>query len=196
MRGIGRSGVVLWIGGGDEPDRVAALAEGGRRCVPLFVTVRQARLYASRRGHGLATCSANTLELARVQHWLADPVRRQVPPGPVLSAWNFFEDLARGLDAVDRLPRQGAVHNSAYEKLFGGECPGWTPDERRAVLELITAGAELWTSCPVIVRPRTSAVVDGGGRAERAGNTVSARRVEAVEGTAARVSAASGLAPP
>jgi hypothetical protein len=75
----------------------------------------------------------------------------------VLEAWNFFEDLARGLDAVDRLPRQGALHDSAYEKLFGAACEGaaWTPDEQRAVLELIRAGVQLWNSCPALANPRS-----------------------------------------
>ncbi|GAA4837218.1 hypothetical protein [Kitasatospora terrestris] len=156
VRGTGRSAVVLWIGGeGDEPDRVVTLPDTGRRQVPVFVTVRQARAYASRRGRTLATPDANTLELVHVQRWLDDPVRRRVPPGAVLGAWNFFEDLARGLDAEHRLPRQGAVHDGAYEKLFGSECAAWTPDERRAVIELLTAGVELWDSCPVVVRPRS-----------------------------------------
>ncbi|PJM93290.1 hypothetical protein CG719_24910 [Streptomyces sp. CB01373] len=81
------------------------------------------------------------------------PKRRRIPAGALLEAWNFFEDLARGLGEAHGLPRQGAVHNSAYEKLFGGECSAWTPDELRAVLELLTAGVELWNSCPVVVKP-------------------------------------------
>ncbi|PZH05457.1 hypothetical protein C1I97_18755 [Streptomyces sp. NTH33] len=89
-------------------------------------------------------------------------MRRHVPPGAVLEAWNFFEDLARGLGGVHRLPRQKAVHNSAYEKLFGGECAAWAPDEQRAVLELITAGVELWNSCPVVVKPCSSTVLNRG----------------------------------
>lgn len=162
VRGRGRSAVVLWMGGqGDELDQVYALAEAGRWQVPAFVTVRQARVYVSRRGRRLATSEADTLELVRVQHWLEDPVRRKVQPGAVLDTWNFFEDLARGLDAVHRLPQQGAVHNSAYEKLFGGESAAWTPDEQRSVLELITAGVELWNSCPVIVNPCSVIVSDG-----------------------------------
>lgn len=163
VRGRGRSAVVLWIGGlGDEPDRVFALPEAGRRHVPVFVTVRQARAYVRRWGRELATSEANTLELSRVQHWLEDPVRRKVPSGAVLDAWNFFEDLARGLDAVHRLPQQGTVQNSAYEKLFEGECATWTPGERRAVLELSRAGVELWNSCPVIVNPCSGTVLEAG----------------------------------
>lgn len=162
VRGHDRSAVVLWIGGqADEPDRVYALTESGHPRVPVFVTVRQARLYASRRGRP-AVSDAATLELFRVQHWLADPVRRKVPPGAVLDTWNFSEDLARGLDASGRLPEQGVVHDSAYEKLFGGECATWTTDELRAVVELIAAGVELWSSCPVAVNPRSVNFPGGG----------------------------------
>lgn len=156
VRGRERGAVVLWIGGrGDEPDRVFTLPEAGRRHVPVFVTARQARLYARRRGQEPATAETGTLDLGRVQHWLEGPARRKVPPGAVLEAWNFFEDLARGLDAVDRLPRQGPLHNSAYDKLFGGEWVAWTPDEQRAVRELTRAGVALWNSCPVLVNPRS-----------------------------------------
>jgi hypothetical protein len=154
VRGLDRSAVVLWIGGrGDEPDQVLVLPEGDRLQVPVFTTVRQSRMYVSRRGRKPTTSEVNTLELTRVQHWLENPVRRHVPPSAVLEAWNFFEDLARGLGGVHLLPQQGAVHNSAYEKLFAGERAAWTPDEQRAVLELITAGVELWNSCPVVVKP-------------------------------------------
>ncbi|MEW1693397.1 hypothetical protein ACIQOF_37335 [Streptomyces sp. NPDC091265] len=163
VRGRGRSAVVLWIGGrGDEPDQVFAVREGGCWQVPVFVTVRQARVYVRRRGRKLATSEANTLELGRVQRWLEDPVRRKAPPGSVLEAWNFFEDLARGVDAAHQLPQQGTVQNSAYEKLFEGECATWTPDEQRAVLELIRAGMELWNSCPVIDNPCSGIVFEGG----------------------------------
>ncbi|KUH35862.1 hypothetical protein ATE80_26810 [Streptomyces kanasensis] len=92
---------------------------------------------------------------------MEDPARRHVPPGAVLDAWHFFEDLARGLDAVQELPElpaQGAVHDSAYERLFGNECAAWTPDERRAVLALLRAGVALWNSCPVTLRPRSGGV--------------------------------------
>ena len=141
VRGRGRSAVVLWIGGrGDDPDQVFAVPGAGRRQLPVFVTVRQARMYVRRRGQELAAAEGDTLELCRVQHWLEDPVRRKVPPGAVLEAWNFFEDLTRGLDAVHHLPQQGTVQNSAYEKLFEGECATWTPDEQCAVLELVGAG--------------------------------------------------------
>ncbi|MFJ6014664.1 hypothetical protein [Streptomyces sp. NPDC092952] len=124
------------------------------------MTVRQAGTYARRRGRALAAPGADTLELSRVQHWLEDPVRRKVPSGALLEAWNFFDDLARGLDAVDRLPRRGTAQDSAYEKLFEGGCAAWTPEERRAVRELIRAGTELWNSCPVIVNPRSGIALE------------------------------------
>lgn len=154
-RGRVRSGVVLWLAGrDDELDRLLSLpAAGDGPRVPLFGTVRQARAYASRRGRRPDTSEPALLDLARVHHWLEDPTRRKLPPGAVLDAWNFFEDLARGLAAPHKLPHQMEPHNSAYEKLFGGESAVWTPQERGAVMELLTAGVELWNSCPVVVNP-------------------------------------------
>ncbi|MEV7520558.1 hypothetical protein [Streptomyces sp. NPDC091371] len=167
MRGRGRSAVVLWIGGrGDDLDQVFAVPETDRLHVPVFVTARQARVYARRRGLEFATSEAGTLDLCRVEHWLDDPARRKIPAGAVLEAWNYFEDLARGIDEVHQLPQQGAVQNSAYEKLIDGACATWTPDEQRAVLELIRAGVELWNACPAIVNPRSGTVSDGGPASE------------------------------
>ncbi|MFF3429329.1 hypothetical protein [Streptomyces sp. NPDC002602] len=163
VRGRERGAVVLWIGGrGDTPDRVFALPAAGHRRLPVFVTARRARTYAERRGSGLAAAhEVGLLDLARVQRWLDDPAGRAAPSGAVLEAWNFFEDLARGLGAVDRLPRQEAIHDGAYEKLFAGECSTWTSDEAGAVRGLLAAGVDLWNSCPVIVNPRTRAVERG-----------------------------------
>ncbi|MCY0918505.1 hypothetical protein OS965_10000 [Streptomyces sp. H27-G5] len=174
VRGRERGAVVLWVGGrGDAPDRVFALPAVGHRCLPVFVTARRARTYADRRGRALAAHEVGLLDLARVQHWLDDPVGRAVPPGAVLEAWNFFEDLARGLAATARLPRQEATHDNAYEKLFAGQCSTWTPEEERAVRELLAAGVDLWNSCPVVVNPlatpRTRAVVRGAAATPGAG---------------------------
>jgi hypothetical protein len=95
---------------------VAIIASGCRKA--SAAVVRQARMYVRRCGQELAVSEAGTLDLCRVQHWLEDPVRRKIPPGAVLEA----------------------VQNSAYEKLFEGECATWTPDEQCAVLELVGAG--------------------------------------------------------
>lgn len=155
VRGLDRGAVVLWVGGADdEPDRVFTLPKGALRRVPVFVTARQTRTYLRRHGRRPAAFEVGTLELARVQRWLDAPARRKVPAGAVLETWNFVEDLARGLDAPHLLPRQGALHDAAYDKLFGGEPAAWTPAERRAVVELLTAGVQLWNTCPVVAAPR------------------------------------------
>lgn len=174
VRGRRRSGTVLWQPGrrdgeADEvfavPDRDRGPGEGangdangdanghGWR-VPVFTAGRRARPYTRRHGLRLVRVEANVLELVRVERWLVDPVRRAVPAGDVLGAWNFFEDLARGLRTVDALPPQGSEHDSAYDKLFGDECGEWTPAEHARVVELLTAGVALWNTCPVAVRPR------------------------------------------
>ncbi|MFJ3640394.1 hypothetical protein ACIPRD_11635 [Streptomyces sp. NPDC090108] len=156
IRGLARSALVLWSWGPEvAEDRVHTLAEDGRRRMPVFVTARQARAYASRQGWDVYTDGDSPLELVRVQRWLADPVHRRTPPGAVLDAWNFFEDLARGCRTPHALPAQGEVHNHAYEKLFSGEHDAWTAEERAAVLELLSAGVELWESCPVVRNPPT-----------------------------------------
>ncbi|MET8976186.1 hypothetical protein ABZX85_11265 [Streptomyces sp. NPDC004539] len=184
IRGVGRSGVVLWAGGRDDgPDRVVAAAD----VVPVFGTVRRARVFAGRRGWRLAASETATLELDRLRRWLDEPVRRRVPEGVVLDAWNFFEDLSRGLGKPQGhapheprheppheprrgplreppheprhqpqlLPRQGPLHNSAYDKLFDAtpRTP-WTPEEHDAVRQLLSAGLELWNTCPTARNPR------------------------------------------
>lgn len=174
VRGRRRSGTVLWRPGrrDAEPDEVftvrdrdrdrdrdqdqgaSADANGAGWRVPVFTTGRQPGPYTRRHGLRLVRVEANVLELVRVERWLVDPVRRAAPAGDVLGAWNFFEDLARGLRTVDALPPQGSEHDSAYDKLFGDECDQWTPAEHARVVELLTAGVALWNSCPVAVRPR------------------------------------------
>jgi hypothetical protein len=163
IRGRERSGLVVWVSGADgSSDRVltAPGADGPR--VPLFVTGRQAAARLRRGGRAaLETPEHHTLELERVQHWLDDPARRRTPWGDVLNAWNFFEDLARGLSpasgtaVADLLPAQGPVHDSAYHRIF--EAPPdrrWTPAEQRAVIDLLTAGTALWNTCPIVRNPR------------------------------------------
>ncbi|MBB1246965.1 hypothetical protein GL263_25965 [Streptomyces durbertensis] len=71
-----------------------------------------------------------------------------------MEAWNFFEDLARGLGGEHPLPARTAVQDSAYEKLFGGGSGAWTPAEHDAASELLVAGVRLWVRCPVVERPR------------------------------------------
>jgi hypothetical protein len=160
IRGRERSGLVVWASGADGPDdRVLTLRGDDGPRVPLFVTCRQVTAHLRREGRTLETPEYHTLELERVQHWLDDPAGRRTPWGQVLDAWNFFEDLARGLGptpaAADLLSRQGAVHDSAYRNIFEAP-PGrrWTPAEQHAVIDLLTAGTVLWNTCPIVRNPR------------------------------------------
>ncbi|GAA4986706.1 hypothetical protein [Kitasatospora paranensis] len=162
IRGRERSGLVVWVNGTDgSDDRVLTEPGTDGPRVPIFVTGRQATARLRRGGLALETPEYHTLELERVQHWLADPARRRPPWGEVLCAWNFFEDLARGLSpesgtaVADLLPAQGPVHDSAYHAIF--EAPPdrrWTPAEQRAVIDLLTAGTALWNTCPIVRNPR------------------------------------------
>ncbi|MFJ2060515.1 hypothetical protein ACIOMM_31900 [Streptomyces sp. NPDC087908] len=74
-----------------------------------------------------------------------------VTAGVLLEAWNFLEDLSLSLKTGPSLPSQGPIHDSAYEKIFGGEAlepttgkEAWTDEETAAVRELLRAGLELW----------------------------------------------------
>ncbi|MCX5204991.1 hypothetical protein OG897_26485 [Streptomyces sp. NBC_00237] len=148
IRGRERGGLVLWeLGVGDGPDAVVSVPGPAPRRVPVFTTARRARASERRQGHGRPVPQSALLDLERVQYWLEAPERRRVPAGPVLDAWNFFEDLGRGVGTVALLPVQGEVHNSAYEKLFGGECEAWTGEEASAVRELMAVGVALWNAC-------------------------------------------------
>jgi len=46
----------------------------------------------------------------------------------------------------------GPVHDSVYDRLFGGE-GGWTDEETAAVRELLRAGLGLWGHAVAVVRP-------------------------------------------
>lgn len=108
VRGLGRSGVVLWVGGlDDEPDQVLALREADHLRVPLFTTVRQARVYADRRGRRLACPEADTLELGRVQHWLENPAHPRQRAGRFRPHVIFLFASVRQVAALAR-PRTAA----------------------------------------------------------------------------------------
>jgi hypothetical protein len=161
VRGRERDAVVVWVGQDEGPDRVLTLpGTGDERVLPVFRVEGQASRFLRARSERPACPGTAVADLAAVERWLKGQADRGVPAVAVLDTWNVLEDLARGLDAWDRLPVQGAVHDSAYEKLFGddgrdGDCiQGWTGAERTAVRTLLTAGVALWNTCPTVSRPR------------------------------------------
>ncbi|MFC1409545.1 hypothetical protein ACEZCY_25195 [Streptacidiphilus sp. N1-12] len=148
VQGRERDAVVVWAGSEEaEQDRVLTVQGAGGRVLPVFRNEGQASRFLRGRGERLAARGPAFVGLAQVERWLKGPAERGIEAGWVLEAWNFLEDLARGLDAWQQLPAQGAVHNSAYDKLFGDEIATWTPEERAAVRELLTAGVTMWNSC-------------------------------------------------
>lgn len=140
---------LIWRPGEDDaPDEL--MTDGGGRL--LAFRGRAALEDCCRRnGWELVREAGATLDLGAVRRWVEHPGPGPAPAVLLLDAWNFFEDLSRSLKAGPRLPAQGPVHDSAYEKVFGGEAlepaageGARTGEETAAVRELLRAGLELW----------------------------------------------------
>ncbi|MFI2645603.1 hypothetical protein [Streptomyces sp. NPDC018610] len=138
---------LVWRSGeGDAPDEFAVDEHGGLLAFPDLRTLRD------HCGWDLVEEGGAALDLDAVRRWVERPGLGSVPAGLLLDAWNFFEDLCHSLGpSGPSLPAQGPVHDSAYEKIFGGAALGpaagegaWTDDETTAVRELLRAGLSLW----------------------------------------------------
>ncbi|MGW2873168.1 hypothetical protein [Kitasatospora sp. NPDC001225] len=150
-----RSGdlTVIWRPGeGDAPDELLVDDLGG---LLVFRDVGTLRDHCDRNGRELVWEGEGTLDLAAVRRWVEHPEPGPdpgpVPAGLLLEAWNFFEDLAHSVTAGPPFPSQGPVHDSAYEKVFGGDTlepaadeEALTDEETAAVRGLLRAGLDLW----------------------------------------------------
>ncbi|MFE4358301.1 hypothetical protein [Kitasatospora sp. NPDC056800] len=150
-----RSGdlTVIWRPGeGDAPDELLVDDLGG---LLVFRDIETLRDHCDRNGRELVWEGEGTLDLAAVRRWVEHPEPGPdpgpVPAGLLLEAWNFFEDLAHSVTAGPPLPSQGPVHDSAYEKVFGGDTlepaadeEALTDEETAAVRGLLRAGLDLW----------------------------------------------------
>ncbi|MEV7188737.1 hypothetical protein [Kitasatospora sp. NPDC093102] len=140
---------LIWRPGeGDAPDEFVVDERGGLLAFHERTPLQE---YCDRKGWELTWEGEGTLDLGDVRRWVEHPDLGSVPAGLLLEAWNLFEDLARSLKAGPPLPSQGPVHDSAYEKIFGGEAleptageGAWTGEETAAVRELLRAGLDLW----------------------------------------------------
>ncbi|MEX0173202.1 hypothetical protein [Streptomyces sp. LMG1-1-1.1] len=138
---------VIWrLGQGDDHD---TLAVDDRRKLLAFHDTETLRGHCERNGWNLVPDAESVLDLEDVRESIEeafrDPASRTVPTGLVLDTWNFFEDVARSVDTATALPVRGAVHDAAYERIFGaadGEV--WTDEEAAAVWALLRAGLALW----------------------------------------------------
>ncbi|WP_234312521.1 hypothetical protein [Streptomyces sp. NRRL F-5065] len=173
----GRRGdlTLIWRRGeGDAPDALA-VGEDGR--LLAFADLPPLREHCDRNGWTLVPDGEATLDLVDVRLWvLEQPGLGPVSPGLLLDAWNFFEDLARSLRTGPRLPAQGPVHDSAYEKVFGGGAldpaageGAWTARETAAVRALLRAGLDLWEHATRPPDGGCAGLVGGGVSAGRAG---------------------------
>ncbi|MFG2813159.1 hypothetical protein [Streptomyces sp. NPDC048410] len=137
-----RNLTLIWQPGeGDAPDEFAVDQLGG---LLTFHDLEALRNYCDRNQCELVEDGGTTLDLDVVRQWADNPDRVPDPvsPGLLLEAWNFFEDLSHTLKAAPPLPALGPIHDSAYEKIFGGET--WTIEETTAVRDLLHAGLHLW----------------------------------------------------
>ncbi|MFI2781305.1 hypothetical protein [Streptomyces sp. ALB3] len=139
---------LIWRPGeGDDPDTFAV---DGAGALLVFHDPQTLRTYCERKRWELIRDGAAELDPAAVRQWVGRPEVCPVPSGFLLDAWNFFEDLAWSLTSGPSLAPQGPVHDSAYEKFFGGDVPGpaddgaWTDEEAAAVRDFLTTGLELW----------------------------------------------------
>ncbi|MFI9581922.1 hypothetical protein ACIHCQ_08765 [Streptomyces sp. NPDC052236] len=140
---------LIWRPGeGDDPDMLI-VDDRGR--LLAFHDLKALEECCDRNGWELLSEEEATLDLAPVRQWVEQPRHDAVSAGLLLNAWNFFEDLSRSVQAGSPLPPQGPVHDSAYEKIFGGDAlaadggeGAWTDEETAAVSELLRAGLDLW----------------------------------------------------
>ncbi|MFD5101766.1 hypothetical protein [Streptomyces albidochromogenes] len=140
---------LIWRPGEDEAaDELVVDGEGS---ILAFPHLEALRAFCERNDWELVPEGGATLDLRLVRRWVECPGQGAVPAGLLLDAWNFFEDLCHSLKATSLSSLQGRVHDSAYEKIFGGEAlepavgeGAWTDEETAAVRALLRAGLGLW----------------------------------------------------
>ncbi|MDT9691893.1 hypothetical protein Q5762_26885 [Streptomyces sp. P9(2023)] len=140
---------LIWRPGeGDAPDELI-VDDIGR--LLAFHDLKTLQEYCDRNGWELVWEGEATLDLGVVRRWVEHPDLGSVTAGLLLDAWNFFEDLSHSRKAGPSFPSQGSIHDSAYEKIFGGEAleptageGACTDEETAAMRELLRAGLDLW----------------------------------------------------
>ncbi|MFD8784092.1 hypothetical protein [Kitasatospora sp. NPDC059599] len=140
---------LIWRPGeGDASDEFAVDERGRLLAFHEYTPLQE---HCDRNGWRLLQEGEGALDLGVVRRWVEHPDLGSASAGLLLEAWNFFEDLSRSLSDGPPLPVQGTVHDSAYEKVFGGEAlepaageGAWTAEETVAVRELLRAGLDLW----------------------------------------------------
>ncbi|GAA1530897.1 hypothetical protein GCM10009730_45220 [Streptomyces albidochromogenes] len=140
---------LIWRPG--EDDAADELVVDGEGRILAFPHLEALRAFCDRNGWELVPEGGATLDLGLVRRWVEFPGHGAVPAGLLLDAWNFFEDLCHSLKATPLSSPRGRVHDSAYEKIFGGEAleptageGAWTEEETAAVRGLLRAGLGLW----------------------------------------------------
>ncbi|MGW5234263.1 hypothetical protein ACWEQU_18700 [Streptomyces nodosus] len=140
---------LIWRPGEDDAPDELVVDDLGR--LLAFHDLKTLRKYCDRNDWELIWEGEATLDLAAIRRWVEHPDLGSVPAGLLLDAWNFFEDLSHSLKTGPPLFSEGSIHDSAYEKIFGGDAleptagaGAWTDEETAAVRELLRAGLDLW----------------------------------------------------
>ncbi|MFD9500613.1 hypothetical protein [Streptomyces sp. NPDC060035] len=140
---------LIWRPGEGNASDELAVDKRGR--LLTFHDLKTLQKYCDRNDWELVWDGGATLDLGVVRRWVEHPDLDSVSAGLLLEAWNFFEDLSHSLKVGPPLPSQGSIHDSAYEKIFGGDAleptageGAWTDEETAVVRELLRVGLDLW----------------------------------------------------
>ncbi|MFF9145882.1 hypothetical protein ACF1BN_13585 [Streptomyces sp. NPDC014861] len=131
---------LLWRPG--EGDGLDEFAVDDRGRLLVFPDRASLRAYAAHATWTVLWEGEAELDLDAVRAWVERPGTASVPPGSLLNAWHFVEDLARSVGDGTLRSSRGTVIDSAWEKIYGEE--PWTAEEAAAVRELLREGLDLW----------------------------------------------------
>jgi hypothetical protein len=147
---------LIWIS--DDTDLVATGADGN---VLSFASVDVLRSYAAEMRWTVENDDNPILhDLDFIIRWVAAPVE-PVDCVQILNGWNLFKDISTSVGS----PRNGVFEPLdsqsfvLYDRIFWGNnlpavtpqgerfVPSWSPDELRAITQVLAAGLDLFTSC-------------------------------------------------
>jgi hypothetical protein len=147
---------LLWVS--NEHDSVAVDAGG---FVPSFRDLTALRQYTDLNHFNIESGEPVLHDLEWVATWVMAPVA-PVDCVEALAAWNLFGDIAvsiPGRGIAFRKLADSQIVRPIYDKLFWGNnlpamtpkgeryVPEWSQDELRSLVEVMTAGLELFASC-------------------------------------------------
>jgi hypothetical protein len=144
---------LIWIS--NEKDHVVV---GDAGIVPIFRDAEAIDAYADRNGYKLESEEPVLHDLDWVVAWVSEPTL-PINCNEALAAWNLFSDVARSVhERWDDFRVLDSDLPIVYNKLLWGSNlpsltptdrrydPQWSPEERRALSRVLTAGLEMFRS--------------------------------------------------